>query len=457
VVKLAPFPGIDMTHIVHRNPRKPLAVAVRGEGCFLFDQAGKRYYDGSGGAAVSCLGHGHPEVLEAVIEQIRKLEYTHTSFFTSEPAENLADTLARRSPAGLSNVYFVSSGSEAMETALKMARQYHVERGEPERRHTIARLQSYHGNTLGALAIGGHRGRRALYGPLLTETRHVSPCFALHYREADESDDDYGSRLARELEALILELGPRTVSAFVAETVVGATAGAVCAVPGYFAKIREICDRHGVLLILDEVMCGLGRTGSYHAFEAEQVVPDLLCLAKGLGGGYQPIGAVMAQDKLIDAYAAGSGAFQHGHTYVGHPVACAAALAVQRVVERDGLVQRSAELGAYLEASLRARFAGHPHVADIRGRGLFQAIELVSQRRDNIPFDPRAQLHARIKEAALARGLLCYPGGGTIDGERGDHVLLAPPYITDTAELDAAVDILATAIDAAVADVHALK
>jgi adenosylmethionine-8-amino-7-oxononanoate aminotransferase len=446
-----------MTHIVHRNPRKSLAVAVRGEGSFLFDQAGKRYYDGSGGAAVSCLGHGHPEVAEAVIAQIGKLEYAHTSFFTSEPAEQLADTLARRSPAGLSNVYFVSSGSEAMETALKMARQYHVERGEPERRHTIARLQSYHGNTLGALAIGGHRGRRALYGPLLTQTRHVSPCFALHYRQAGESDDSYGSRLAKELEVLILELGPRTVSAFVAETVVGATSGAVCAVPGYFAKIREVCDRHGVLLILDEVMSGLGRTGSYHAFEVEQVVPDLLCLAKGLGGGYQPIGAVLAQDKVIAAFTAGSGAFQHGHTYVGHPVACAAALAVQNVVERDGLVQRSAELGRYLDGRLRQRFSDHPHVGDIRGRGLFQAVELVGRRDGNVPFEPGAQLHARIKEAALARGLLCYPSGGTIDGERGDHVLLAPPYITNEAELDAAVDILGHAIDAAVAGVHALK
>lgn len=430
---------------------------MRGEGSFLVDTAGRRYYDGSGGAAVSCLGHAHPEVVEAVIAQIRQLEYAHTSFFTSEPAERLADILVQRSPAELSHVYFLSSGSEAVETALKMARQYHVEAGEPGRRHNISRLQSYHGNTLGALAIGGHRGRRALYQPLLPESHHVSPCFAHHYRQDAESDDAYGTRLADELEQAILALGPETVSAFIAETVVGATAGAVCAVPGYFSKIRAVCDRHGVLLILDEVMSGLGRTGSYHAFEREDVMPDLLCLAKGLGGGYQPIAAVMAHDKVVDTIVGGSGAFQHGHTYVGHPVACAAALAVQHIVARDGLVQQSAQLGEYLQARLRERFGNHPHVSDIRGRGLFQAIELVARREPDTPFKPAVQLHAHIKRHALARGLLCYPGGGTIDGERGDHVLLAPPYLTTRAELDDAVDMLGTAVDAAIASVATVQ
>ena len=446
-----------MTHIFHRTPRKPPAIALRGEGSFLVDQAGRRYYDGSGGAAVSCLGHGHPEVIEAVIAQVRQLEYAHTSFFTSEPAEQLADALVQRSPAGLGHAYFLSSGSEAMETALKMARQYHVERGESGRRHNIARLQSYHGNTLGALAIGGHRGRRALYQPLLPDSHHVSPCFARHYRQDGESDDAYGTRLAGELEQMILTLGPDTVSAFIAETVVGATAGAVCAVPGYFRKVRAVCHRYGVLLILDEVMSGLGRTGVYHAFEREDVVPDLLCLAKGLGGGYQPIAAVMAHDKIVDTIVGGSGAFQHGHTYVGHPVACAAALAVQRIVARDGLVRQSAQLGEYLQAGLRARFGDHPHVGDIRGRGLFQAIELVARRAPDTPFDPAMQLHARIKQEALARGLLCYPGGGTIDGERGDHVLLAPPYVTSRAELDAAVELLGVSVDAAIAAAATVK
>lgn len=446
-----------MSHIFHRTPRKSLATVVRGEGCFLIDAQGQRYYDGSGGAAVSCLGHAHPEVVAATIEQMRKIEYAHTSFFTSEPAERLADTLAERSPANLNHVYFLSSGSEAMETALKMARQYHVERGEPRRRHNIARLQSYHGNTLGALSIGGHMGRRALYQPLLAESHHVSPCFAHHYRQENETDDQYASRLADELEQTILALGPTTVSTFVAETVVGATAGAVCAVPGYFPKIRQVCDRYGVVLILDEVMCGLGRTGTYHAFEREGVTPDLLCLAKGLGGGYQPIAAVMVADLLVDTIVRGSGAFQHGHTYVGHPVACAAGLAVQRIVERDGLVARSAALGEHLRRLLVARFGEHPHCVDIRGRGLFQAVEFAVQRGPDVPFEPGAQLHARIKQQALARGLLCYPGGGTIDGTRGDHVLLAPPYITTESELAQAVDILGEAVDAAIAEVHALE
>lgn len=446
-----------MSHIFHRSPRTPLATAVRGEASFLFDAEGKRYYDGSGGAAVSCLGHGHPEVVEAVTRQMQKLDYAHTSFFTSEPAERLAELLARRSPPNLGHVYFLSSGSEAMETALKMARQYHVERGEPERRHNIARLQSYHGNTLGALGIGGHMGRRALYQPLLAESHHVSPCFAHHYQLPGESDDAYGTRLADELEHKILSLGPTTVSAFIAETVVGATAGAVAAVPGYFQKIRKVCDRYGVLLVMDEVMCGVGRTGTYHAFEQEGVAPDLLTLAKGLGGGYLPIAAVMASDKVVDAIVGGSGAFQHGHTYVGHPVACAAALAVQNIIERDNLVQQSADLGVHLDALLRARFQDHAHVSDIRGRGLFRAVELVARRDPDTSFEPALQLHARIRQQALERGLLCYPGSGTIDGKLGDHVLLAPPYITDRAELEMAVDTLGGAIDAAIHQAWSVK
>jgi len=444
-----------MTRIIHRNPRKSMPVAREGAGCFLIDTNNRRYYDASGGAAVSCLGHGNAEVISAITEQLHKLEYAHTSFFTSEPAEELADTLVNQSPAGLANVYFVSGGSEAMECALKMARQFHVERGEPSRRHIISRRQSYHGNTLGALAIGGHVGRRALYQPLLIDTYRVSPCFPYHEQEDNLSDEDYSARLAQELEDQIVKLGPDTVAAFVAETVVGATAGAVCPVPGYFKKIRDICDRYGVLLILDEVMCGLGRTGTYHAFEPEGVVPDILTLAKGLGGGYQPIGAVIAHDRVVEAIHSGSGAFQHGHTYIGHPVACAAALAVQRIVQRDELVQQSAQLGHDLRTLLTERFGNHPHVGDIRGRGLFQAIELVRERDQRLPFDAQLQLHVRIKQEAHARGLLCYPGGGTIDGERGDHVLLAPPYITNLAELTDAVDILAQAVDAAIAQVHA--
>lgn len=444
-----------MTHIFHRSPKTPPVIAARGQGSHIYTADGAKFFDGSGGAAVSCLGHAHPEVIEAVVQQMHKLEYAHTGFFSSEPAERLADLLVQHSPSNLNHVYFLSSGSEAIETALKMARQYHVERGEPSRRHTIARKLSYHGNTLGALAIGGHVGRRALYQPLLVQGHHVSPCFARHYRLSGESDEEYGTRLASELEQLILTLGPDTVSTFVAETVVGATAGAIAPVPGYFRKIRQVCDRFGVVLILDEVMCGVGRTGSYHAFEQEDVLPDLLTMAKGLGGGYQPIAAVMASDRLVDTIVAGSGAFQHGHTYVGHPVACAAALAVQTIIHRDQLVQRSADMGHYLADRLRERFLDHPHVSDIRGRGLFQAIELVASRETDSPFDPALQLHARIKKQAQQFGLLCYPGGGTIDGVNGDHVLLAPPYISSKAELDTAVDVLAKSLDTVLAGLNA--
>lgn len=443
-----------MTNIIHRNPHAALPVAASGSGCTIIDTQGRRYLDASGGAAVSCLGHGHPEVRAAITAQLDAIEYAHTSFFTTEAAETLAATLASRSPAGLDQAYFVSSGSEAVETALKMARQYHVDRGEPQRFRFIARRQSYHGNTLGALSIGGNMARRALYQPLLMESHHVSPCFPFRYLEAGETEEQYGDRLAAELDATITRLGADTVAAFVAETVVGATAGTVAPVPGYFRKMREVCDRHGVLLILDEVMSGVGRTGTYHAFEQEGVVPDIVTLAKGLGSGYQPIGAVLAHRKVVNVMHQGSGAFQHGHTYVGHPVACAAALAVQRIIQRDGLVEQVAALGPRFEQLLHGALNDHPHAGNIRGRGLFWSVELVMDRATNLPFDPALKLNTRIKAAAERHGLLCYPGGGTIDGIRGDHVLLAPPYIVTEAELESIASRLRLAVDDAVREVR---
>ncbi|HYY61015.1 MAG TPA: aspartate aminotransferase family protein, partial [Burkholderiales bacterium] len=314
-----------MTHIVHRHLHHRYPVAAGGEGIYLIDAQGKRYLDASGGAAVSCLGHRHPEVLAAMRAQLERLEYAHTSFFTTAPAEELADELAAHAPGDLRHVYFVSGGSEAIEAALKMARQYFVERGEPQRRHFIARRSSYHGNTLGALAIGGNAWRREPFAPLLIETHHVSPAYEYRDRRADETPEAYGARLAEELEAKIDELGGGNVIAFVAETVVGATLGAVPPVPGYFKRVREICDRHGILLILDEVMCGMGRTGTLHACEQEGISPDLMAIAKGLGGGYAPIGALLLKDEIFDAIAKGSGAFQHSHTYMGHSLACSAA------------------------------------------------------------------------------------------------------------------------------------
>ncbi|RWE80929.1 MAG: aspartate aminotransferase family protein [Mesorhizobium sp.] len=435
-----------MTHILHRQINAVLPVASGGKGIELFDINGRAYIDASGGAAVSCLGHGHPDVIAAMHRQADTLAYAHTSFFTSDVAEALADRLVADAPAGISHAYFVSGGSEAVEAALKMARQYFVEIGQPQRRNIIARKQSYHGNTLGALATGGNEWRRAQFRPLLIETHHIDPCFAYRFQETGETDQDYAARAAQALENKLIELGPETVIAFVAETVVGATAGAVPPVADYFRRIREICDRYGVLLILDEVMCGMGRTGTLHACEQDGVAPDLMTIAKGLGGGYQPIGAVLLSRKIFDAFANGSGIFQHGHTYICHPMACAAALAVQDVIARDRLLDNVKAMGAHLARRLGERFGNHPHIGDIRGRGLFMGIELVEDRSTKQPFDPKRKLHARIKKAAMANGLLVYPMGGTIDGASGDHVLLAPPFICDVAAIDAIVERLGDAI-----------
>ncbi|EKF17598.1 aspartate aminotransferase family protein [Nitratireductor pacificus] len=439
-----------MTHILHRQINAVLPVAAGGQGIELFDREGKAYIDASGGAAVSCLGHGHPDVIAALKAQADRLAYAHTSFLTNEPAEQLADRLVAGAPQGISHVYFVSGGSEANEAALKMARQYFVEKGEPQRRNIIARRQSYHGNTLGTLATGGNAWRRAPFGPLLIDTHHIDPCYAYRHQAPGESEEAYGLRAAQALEDKILELGPETVMAFVAEPVVGATAGAVPAAAGYFRRIREICDRHGVLLLLDEVMCGMGRTGTMHACEQDGVAPDLMTVAKGLGGGYQPIGAVLLGRHIFDAFAGGSGLFQHGHTYICHPMACAAALSVQEVIERDGLLANVRAMGAHLRGRLDACFGNHAHVGDIRGRGLFLGLELVEDRSSKEPFDPARKVHARVKKEAMARGLMVYPAGGTIDGARGDHVLLAPPFILDAAGADAIVERLGEAVDAAV-------
>ncbi len=443
-----------MSRAFHRRPRDPLPCAVDGAGIQIVDSDGKRYLDASGGAAVSCLGHNHPAVIESIKEQLDRLAFAHTAFFTNEPMERLAEVLIADAPKGLDRVYFMSGGSEAVEAALKLARQYFVERGEGGRRRFIARRQSFHGNTLGALAVGGNLARRRLFEPLLIETHHISPCFAYHGRRDDETDEAYGRRVADELDAAIRALGPETVIGFVAEPVVGATAGAVPPVPGYFARIREICDEHGVLLILDEVMCGMGRTGTLFACEQDGIAPDLLVAAKGLGAGYQPIGALFASAAIHETIVNGSGYFEHGHTYMGHATACAAALAVQRVIREDSLLDNVQRQGEALMLRLRQRFDNHPNVGDVRGRGLFVGVELVSDRASKTPFDPAAKLHARVKANAMAGGLICYPGGGTIDGRRGDHVLLAPPFIVTSDDVSDIVERLGDAIDAAVAEVH---
>ncbi|AKO96328.1 Adenosylmethionine-8-amino-7-oxononanoate aminotransferase [Marinovum algicola DG 898] len=439
-----------MNHVFPRHSKPKLPTAVGGEGCYLIDADGKRYLDGSGGAAVSCLGHGDTEVVEAVKAQLDRLAFAHTGFFTSEPAEELADLLIANAPEGIDRVYLVSGGSEATEAAIKLARQYWVEKGEPQRGKLIARKQSYHGNTIGALSAGGNEWRRAQFGPLLLDVSHIDPCYEYRLRHEGESPEEYGRRAADALEAEIQRLGPENVMGFMAEPVVGATAGALAPAPGYFQRIREICDRHGVLLILDEVMCGMGRTGTLFACEQDGVRPDILCVAKGLGAGYQPIGAMLCTAEIYDTIAQGSGFFQHGHTYMGHPAAAAAGKAVVSAILDRGLLPRVQEMGEKLHAKLTDRFGQHPHVGDIRGRGLFRAIELVEDRDSKEPFDPARGLAARIKKAAFAEGLICYPMSGTLDGRRGDHVLLAPPFIIEEAQLDELVDKLDRAIEASI-------
>ncbi|MCL3882437.1 aspartate aminotransferase family protein [Marivita sp. GX14005] len=441
-----------MSALFHRTCNTSLPLAATGDGCYILDTTGKRYLDASGGAAVSCLGHSDAHVKDAVRAQLDDLAYAHTSFFTTDAAESLAERLVRYAPGDLARVYPVSGGSEAVEAAIKLARQYFLERGEPQRSRVIARKQSYHGNTLGALAAGGNMWRRTPFAPLMVETSHIAPCYEYRGRSDGESAFDYGQRVANELEVELQRVGPETVMAFIAEPVVGATLGAVPAVEGYFKRIREICDAHGILLILDEVMCGMGRTGHLFACEADGIAPDILTVAKGLGAGYQPVGAMLCTAEIHDTIAAGSGFFQHGHTYIGHPMAMAAANAVLDRLTEDGMMQTVQDRGAALQDRLEARFGQHPNIGDIRGRGLFRGIELVKDRETKAPFDPARKLNKAIKRRAMEAGLMCYPMGGTIDGKTGDHVLLAPPFIIKEPQLDELVDKLGHAIDGALSE-----
>ncbi len=446
---------VKVSRVMHRTVLDQPAIAVHGEGLTLTLADGREIIDASGGAAVACLGHGNRRVAAAVGAQALDLAYAHTGFFTSEPAEALADLLLKDEPGGLTHAFFVSSGSEAMEAALKLARQFFLEKGEPRRTRFIARRQSYHGNTLGALSLSGNVARRTPYEPLFAPVfSHVSPCFAFHYQLPGESDSQYVARLAKELDSEFQRLGPETVVAFCAEPVVGATAGSVTAVPGYFKAVREVCDRHGALLILDEIMCGMGRTGTTHAWEQEGVTPDIQAIGKGLGGGYQAIGGILVSSRVIEALGAGSGAFVHGHTYQAHPVACAAGLEVQRIVREEELLSNVRSMGTLLERRLGDRLGAHEHVGDIRGRGLFFAVEFLEDRERRKPFDPAWQFHERVKDHALEAGLAIYPTGGTIDGRKGDHLIVAPPYIARADEIETIVERLEHAVNAALAELH---
>ncbi len=438
--------GINMSHVFPRHTKSAPPIAVKGEGVYLIDKQGKQYLDASGGAAVSCLGHGDTEIIDAIKAQLDRMEFAHTGFFSSDAAESLADLLIQNAPGDLDRVFLVSGGSEAMEAAIKLARQYYLEIGLPQRHKVIARLQSYHGNTLGALATGGNLWRREPFAPLMIDTTHISPCYAYRGKADDESEFDYGQRVANELETEINRLGADQVMAFVAEPVVGATMGAVTAVEGYFKRIREICDQYGVLLILDEVMCGMGRTGSLFACEQEGIAPDITAIAKGLGAGYQPIGAMLCSAKIYAAIENGSGFFQHGHTYLGHPVACAAGHAVVSAILGRDLISRVQIQGEKLMGALIDRFGDHPHIGDIRGRGLFLGMEFVQDRETRSAFDPGSAINKLFKKTAFEAGLICYPMGGTIDGKLGDHVLLAPPFIIDENHIDEILQKLDTTV-----------
>ncbi|MCK5296923.1 MAG: aspartate aminotransferase family protein [Alphaproteobacteria bacterium] len=439
-----------MTHIIHRQPSADYPVVAKGDGVYLIDSTGKRYLDACGGAAVSCLGHSDDDIRKAIASQVNKIAYAHSSFFTNEPMEKLADYLVEKSPTGLDWVYFVSGGSEAVETALKIARQYFVESGQPKRSKIISRRQSYHGNTLGTLAAGGNALRQEHFKPLLINVEHIAPCYAYRYQKEDETEEEYGLRAANELDVAIRKLGSENVAAFIAEPVVGSTIGAAPAVKGYLKRIREICDYHGVLLIFDEVMCGMGRTGTLFACEQDGVAPDILTIAKALGAGYQPIGATLVSDKIYSQILNGSGFFQHGHTYVGHATACAAALAVQYKIRDNNILENVQKMGALLKEKLVERFGNHPNVGNIRGRGLFIGLEFVADKKTKKPFDPSLKLNKLIKKEAFERGLMCYCMGGTIDGKNGDHLLLAPPYIINEKHVFEIVDKLDEVISAVI-------
>ena len=438
---------MKISNVFPRHNNFELPYAVRGEGCYIIDKNNKYYLDASGGAAVSCLGHSDETVKDAIKKQTEKLAFAHTSFFTNDPAEKLANLLAENSPKGLNKVYFVSSGSEAVEASLKLARQYFIEIGEPERHRVISRKQSYHGNTLGALAAGGNVWRRSFFEKILVDTSLISPCYPYRHQKVNETELDYGLRVANELEEEIIRLGPQNVMAFIAETVVGATAGALTPVPGYFKRIREICDQYNILLILDEVMCGMGRTGSLFACEEENIIPDIVTIAKGLGAGYQPIGAMLCQDFIYDTIANGSGFFQHGHTYLGHPIACAASLAVLTKLIDENMCKKVKDKGEMLQKILERDLGQNQFVGDIRGRGLFRGVEIVKDKSTKEPFSRKLNIANNIKKEALNLGLICYPMQGTVDGIIGDHILIAPPFIINEDEINEISSKLKTTIE----------
>ncbi|KAG9945376.1 PLP-dependent transferase, partial [Aureobasidium melanogenum] len=397
--------------VFHRSLHKDPISIVGASGNYLYLADGGKLLDATGGAAVSCLGHGHQRVKEAIISQLDVISYVHSATFATEAAELLAKELVESTGGEMSKAYIVSSGSEAMEAALKLARQHYLESQPPQPQRTkfIARHESYHGTTLGALSISGHKARRAPYEPMLIPNMsRVSACNAYRGMKESETETEYVDRLAKELDDEFQRLGPETVCAFVAEPVVGAALGCVPAVKGYFQAVRAICDKYGALLILDEVMCGMGRTGTMHAWQSPLigVVPDIQTIGKGLGGGYAPIAGVLISRKVTDTLFKGTGAFTHGQTYQGHPVSCRAALEVLRTLQDEKLVQNAAAMGEKLEELLKRIVLPLPHVGDVRGKGLFWGIEFVKDKTTKEPFDPKDNVAMNIHEKGEAMRLV---------------------------------------------------
>ncbi|CAF0744790.1 unnamed protein product [Adineta steineri] len=438
------------SHVFHRSLVNEPLLAVRAEGNYIYLKYGRKLLDGSGGAAVTNIGHGDKRVIAGILDQLQTVDYVHSGTFSNKTAEELAIELTKDS--GMARAIFVSGGSEAIESAIKLARQYHLENKQSERINFIARQQSYHGNTLGALGLCRHTARRAPFLPYFSSHfHHVSPCFAYHYKLDNESDEDYVNRLADELEAKFQELGPHTVAAFFAETIVGATSGCTPAVPGYFKAMRNVCDRHGALFVLDEIMCGIGRTGKMHAWQWEDLSspPDIQVLGKGLGGGYASIATILISTKVINAFLAGSGSFTNGFTYQSHAVGCRAALEVLKIIKQDQLIEQCYQRGIFLQKILNEQLSNHLHVGDIRGRGLFWSVEFVKNKETKEMYPSTCSFIDSVIKECIERGVVIYPGSkGTADGICGDHVIIAPPYTITEDELVFIVDTLKVAIDA---------
>ncbi len=426
--------------VFYRGVTNTYPMAVKAEGMYVFDKTGKQYLDMCGGAAVSCLGHSHPRVVEALCQQIGTMAFAHTSFFSNEPQEQLAQALADKFGEPGAKVYFTSGGSEANEAALKLAWQYWRAKGQGTKKKIISRMHSYHGNTLGTLSASGNLPRRRVMDNVLIDWPRIPPCYAYRYRQDNESLDYYALRAANTLEAIIQTEGADTIAAFIVEPVVGASLGVVSSEPGYFKRIREICDTHHILLIADEIMCGSGRTGTYFAHEQDGFLPDIVTIAKGIAGGYQPLAATLARAKIHQTFIETGKGFDHGHTYVGHASACAAGLAVINTIDDEDLLQNVNAMGALLQEKLVSAFADHPHIGDIRGRGLFRGIEIVADKDSKAPFADEMKITGRLKQTAMKHGLMCYPGGGSVRDNLGSHILLAPPYIVQPDHIDQLVD-----------------